>query len=144
MRWNHDEKRYQPEPDSFAEDLNEVIDLIAICPRPLKYHEHEDVLAERVVRELKWPIQKRGGRWIGGDYPTILEQGSFDDLDQRNLIAAAAGRVHAALDREQRHFDEMEEGHLYILAALISIIIYHRDCNGASKLFAENDENDMA
>jgi len=34
---------------------------------------------------------------MGADYASILEQGAFDDLDQKNLIAAAAGRVHTAL-----------------------------------------------
>ena len=132
IRWDHDENRYRPEANSFADDLNAVIELLATCPRPLKYHAHEDTLAERVLIHLKWPIQKKGGRWIGADYPSILEQGAFDDLDQRSLIAAATGRVHAALDHGQMNFDDMEEGHLHILAALLSIIIYHRDCDGTS------------
>ena len=34
-------------------------------------------------------------------------EGAFSDLDQRNLIAAAAGRVHAALDRQL----ERKRGH---------------------------------
>jgi hypothetical protein len=139
-RWDHEEKRYRPEPSSFADDLNRVIELVATCSRPLKYHEHEDVLAERVVLDLKWPIQKKGGRWIGADYASILEQGAFKDLDQRHLIAAAAGRVHAALDYGQRHVDDMEDGHLHMLAALLSNIIYHRHCDGESLLMEDDDE----
>jgi hypothetical protein len=141
IRWDHDEKRYRPESSSFAEDLNAVIELVASCPRPLKYHEHEDTLAKRVITQLKWPIQKKGGRWIGADYPSILEQGAFDDFDQKNLIAAAAGRVNAAMDRGQKEFDDVEEGHLYILSALLSIIIYHRSCDGTS-LMVEKLEGD--
>jgi hypothetical protein len=134
-----DQERYRPEPGSFAEDLNRVIDLVAECPRPARYHDHEDLLAECTLRDLKWPIQKKGSRWIGSDYVSIIEQGAFDDLDQRNLIAAAAGRVHAALDHGQKHFEKMEEGHRYILAGLLSVIIYHRYCVGESFLAAEED-----
>jgi hypothetical protein len=141
MRWNSEEELYRHEPFSFAEDLNVVIELLATSPRPVKYHEHEDVLVENVVRELKWPLQKKGGRWIGADYQSILEQGGFDDLDQQSLITAATGRVHAALDHRQKHFDEMEDGHLHMLAALLSIIIYHRYCDGTSKL-AQQENND--
>jgi hypothetical protein len=140
-RWDRGEKRYRPEPFSFAEDLNIVIELVATCPRPLKYHDHEDVFAERVLMQLKWPIQKKGARWIGADYPSILEQGAFDDLDQQSLIAAATGRVHAALDRGQKELDDMEDRHLHMLAALLSIIIYHRYCDRTSKLVEEDSDN---
>jgi hypothetical protein len=139
--WDHDEKRYSPEPFSFAEVLNVVIELVATCPRPLKYHEHEDNLAERVVNQLKWPIQKKGTRWIGADYPTILEQGAFDDVEQQTLIIAANGRAQAALDHGQKHFDDMEDGHQSLLAALLSIIIYHRYCDGTSMLVEEDDDS---
>lgn len=130
--WNPETRQYEPEEDSFAADLNAVIDLLATCERPARYHDHEDALAERTLRELKWPIQKKGGRWIGADYQVILEQGAFSDLGQENLIAAAAGRVHAAMDFGQFHFDDVEEGPLNILAGLITIIIFHRDCDGSS------------
>ncbi len=138
VRWSHSERRYVPEPHSFADDLNAVIDLIAVCPPPSRYHDHEDVIAERVVQDLKWPIQKKGGRWVGEDYAAILEQGAFRDLDQRDLIAAASGRVRAALAYGQEQFDEMEDGHFSMLAALMTIIIYHRDCDGVSLLTEED------
>jgi hypothetical protein len=90
--WDHEEKRYRSEIGSFADDLNRVVELMATCPRPFKYHEHEDLLVEKVVRKLKWPVQKKGRRWRVADYPAILEQGAFEDIDQRNLISAAAGK----------------------------------------------------
>jgi hypothetical protein len=137
--WDDETQRYIPEPRSFADDLNTVIELIATCPRPPKYHDHEDVIAKR-VQDAGWPIQKKGSRWVGADYPGVLEQGAFRDVGQRDLVAAATGRVHAALDYGQTHFDEMEEGHLNMLAAIISIIIYHRYCDGTSLLVEETDE----
>ena len=137
--WDHERGRYLPETHSFAEDLNVVIELLTLCRRPRKYHDHEDSLAEEVIREHKWPIQKKRGRWVGADYHFILEQGAFRDLRQRDLIAAAAGRVHAALDHGQQHFDHMEEGHLNMLSGLIATTIYHRHRDGSSLLTEDVD-----
>lgn len=130
--WDPVARRYEPEPESFAEDLNVVVDLIARCPPPRRYHDHEDVLAERVIRELHWPIQKKGSRWIGADYAAILENGAFRDFDQQDLISAASGRVHAAFKHGQGHVDDMEDGHRVMLAALMTIILYQRLSDGTS------------
>ena len=132
------EKRYSPEPDSLAFDFNQVVDLIATCPRPPKYHSHEDILAENVAHDLNWQIQKDKNRWVGEDYSLILEQGAFKDTDQHNLIAAAAGRVHTALDLGQMHFEDMEDGHQKVLADLLRAILYHRLCCGTS-LFVQGN-----
>lgn len=84
---------------------------------------------------------KKGSRWIGADYASILEQGGFKDSDQLDLIQAAAGRVHAAFDFGQTHFDEMDDGHQTMLAALMTIIIYHRYVDGTA-LIVEGAEED--
>ncbi|MDX8481845.1 hypothetical protein RFN28_25770 [Mesorhizobium sp. VK24D] len=139
VQWDLESEKYEPEYDSFADDLNVVIEQLANCARPASYHSHEDQLAENTLRLLKWPIQKKKGRWIGADYAAILEQGAFGEMS--TLISAACGRVHAAIDHGQAHFDEMEDGHLVMLAALITIIIYHRDCNGTSLRLALPDPN---
>jgi hypothetical protein len=113
-------------------------------PWPPKYHTNEDVLVKWVLHDLKWPIQKeKGNRWIGADYASMLGQGGFRDLDQKNLIAAATGRVHAALDYGQPHFDEMEARHRHMLAPLLTTIIYHRYCDGSSLLQEENAADDV-
>jgi len=130
-QWDAAAARYEPEPGSFADDLNAVVEMISKTAPPAKYHENEDTLAESVVRDLKWPIQKKGTRWIGADYQSILEQGGFHDLGQRDLLSAAAGRVHAAFKFGQRHIDQMEDGHRTMLTALMTIIIYHRYCDGS-------------
>jgi hypothetical protein len=135
--WNPETLQYDPEEDSFAADLNAVVELVANCERWARYHDHEDTLAERTLRELKWPIQRKGNQWQGADYHTVLEQGGFGDIGQEDLISAAAGRVHAAMAFGQFHFDDMEERHLNMLAGLITIIIFHRDCDGSSLRVAE-------
>lgn len=137
-RW--DGETYRPEAGSFAGDLNEIIEQIAVSARPDRYHDNEDNLAERVVAELHWPIQKKGGFWQGADYPSILEQGAFTDLGQRELASAAAGRVHMALDFGQTRFDDMDDGHMAMLAGLMTIMIYHRYCDGSSVMVQDNDE----
>ena len=60
---------------------------------PKVHHENEDCLAEYVIDNLNWKIKKVNGRWVGEDYAVILEQGGFNDIDQKNLILAAAGRI---------------------------------------------------
>lgn len=140
--WDPVAQRYVPEPNSFAADLNVVIELVASSERPGRYHDHEDLLAEQTKRDLKWPIEERGGRWFGEDYGFVLEQGAFSDWDQQSLVAAAAGRVRAALDRGQAHFDDMEERHRLMVSDLLATTIYHRHCQGTS-LLTDGDIEDV-
>jgi hypothetical protein len=126
LSWDPLTKTYRAEEDSFAALVNDLIAELDICPLSGRYHDNEDRLAEYVRENLKWKITKVGGRWIGADYDSILSQGGFDDIDQQELVKAAAGRIAAAKARGQRHFDRMEESHLRMLAAVLTIILYHR------------------
>lgn len=125
--WDRKESQYMDEEDSFASLLNLLILEIGSASPPARYHDNEDRLAEYVRDRLKWPIYKKGNRWLGADYHWILEQGGFDDLDEADLVKAAAGRIRAAIDRGQKHFDQMEDSHRAILATVLSVILYHRD-----------------
>jgi hypothetical protein len=126
ISWDDAAQHYKPEEDSFAEDVNTLIDDLAAAAPPKRYHDNEDALANYVIKTLRWPIRKEGNRWVGADYSSILEQGGSEDIDQNNLLAAAAGRVHAAIKLGQVHFDEMEDSHQKMLSAVLSIILYHR------------------
>jgi hypothetical protein len=125
--WEGSERHYRPEDDSFGQLINDLVQELARTTPPTKYHDNEDRLAE-YVRDgrLKWPIRKVGRRWVGAHYHSILEQGGFDDVDQKELVLAATGRIWAAIDRAQLHFEDMEESHRDILAAVLSIVLYHR------------------
>ncbi len=124
--WNATEQKYSEEDDSYAAELNALIEELAAAAPPAKYHDNEDRLAEYVVKHLKWPIRKEGNRWVGEDYDVILQQGGFHDLDEQDLVLAAAGRIRAAIDRGQTHYDQMEDSHRRMLAAVLSTILYHR------------------
>jgi len=124
--WDHKRGRYLEEEDSYANVVNSLLQELEQCNPPARYHDNEDRLAEYVVEHLKWPVKKIGNRWVGMDYESILEQGGFHDLNEANLVLAAAGRICAARSRGQRHFDDMEESHQHMLAAVITIILYHR------------------
>lgn len=130
--WDLDGLRCVPEEDSFAADLNLAIDEIAGAVRPPRYHDDEDALIEAYLGASKWPQQKKGNRWIVADYASLLEQSASADLHEARLVSAATGRVHAALDLGQMHFDSMEEGHRRILAQVVTIILYKRYCAGTS------------
>jgi hypothetical protein len=96
--WDHEKNEYVREDGSFASLLNDLIEEMSAIIPPAKYHDNEDVLAQYVIEKLNWDIKKVGNRWIGGDYQSILEQGGFNDLEERNLVQAATGRVVAAID----------------------------------------------
>jgi hypothetical protein len=124
--WDHEKQEYTPEEDSYAELLNQLIEELNSVNSPSRYHENEDCLAEYVISDLKWNIKKVGGRWVGQDYAAILEQGGFNDINEENLILAAAGRIKAAINRKQLNFDEMETSHQKMLANVLACILYHR------------------
>lgn len=133
ITWDRQAGRYEHEPDSFAEKLNLLIDELAQTQPPPRYHDSEDSLAQYAAAHLNWNIRKRGNRWVGAEYGAILEQGGYGDIDQQELILAAAGRIQAALARGQMHLDQMEKSHAHMLCEVLAIILYHRtDCEPRS------------
>lgn len=124
--WDDEDKKYEPERDSYAEKVNQLIEELGQIVPPRKYHENEDCLAKYVIDNLNWRIETANGRWIGVEYAAILEQGGFNDIDEKNLKLAVAGRIRAAIDRNQHHFDDMEHSHQKMLADVIAVILYHR------------------
>ena len=126
LTWNLKDNKLEPEEDSLAEEVNKLIEEIANVQPPHNYHANEDTLAEYVNSHLNWNIHKVNNRWMPSDYEAIINQGSFGDEEQRNLILAAAGRISAAIDHGQLHFDDMEYGHQKILAMVMASILYQR------------------
>jgi hypothetical protein len=126
LTWDNATKLYAIEEGSFAEELNSLIKEIEETLPPTKYHDNEDILVEYVRTNLNWQVSKVNNRWVGNDYESMLEQGGFGDVDEKNLILAAAGRLRTAINLGQLHFDDMEEGHKKMFAAVLSIILYHR------------------
>ena len=126
LSWNYENNKYLIEEGSFAKQLNELIEEIESIKPTIKYHNNEDFLAEYVKTKFNWPVYKIGNKWICDDYAFLLEQGGFGDFDEKNLVNAASGRIHAAKKNKQNHFDDMEEGHRKILASVLAIILYHR------------------
>ncbi|MGN7439091.1 MAG: hypothetical protein ACTHOO_10670 [Alcanivorax sp.] len=125
--WDHETRIYVEEDDSFARILNDLVYEISVISPPENYHDCEDRLAEFCKGKLGWQIEKVRGRWEGAPYSYILEQGAFDDIGQRDLCLAIRGRVQAAIDRGQEHFDDMEELHQKMLAEIFVILLYHRE-----------------
>lgn len=126
LSWDKSTKRFVVEKDSFGTDFNELITELEHTNPPDNYHDNEDKIAEYFKKFLKWEIQKINRRWTGADYEFILEQGGFGDIDEKNLVLAASGRIHAAIKFGQDHFDDMEDGHMNILSNILSIILFHR------------------
>lgn len=126
LTWDKKEEKFEQEEDSYAEIINELLTELSLLQPPKSYHDNEDELAEDCKQYLRWPIFKSGKFWRGMEYVSILEQGGFSDEDQKNLCLSIAGRIRAAINRHQFHFDDMEKSHQKILADVIAIILYHR------------------
>lgn len=126
LTWDHAEEQYSEEDESYAAVLNLLIVELSTATPPVKYHDHEDRLAQYVIKHLRWPISKVGKRWAGEDYAAIIEQGGSHDINEGDLILAAAGRIQAAIARGQLRYDDMEESHRIMLGAVLSVILYHR------------------
>jgi hypothetical protein len=131
LSWDSEKEQYEEEESSYAAALNMLLEELTIASPPAAYHDNEDRLAEYVVKHLHWPIRKIHGRWVGMDYECVIEQGSFHDFNEQDLILAAAGRIRAAVRRGQKHFDRMEPSHRRMLAAVLSIILFRRTPDSA-------------
>ena len=126
---------YMDEEDSFAWLFNYLIGELAASNSPARYHDSEDRLGEDVQRSLNWNIRNENGVWVNAegnrlhpsDYLAMLEQGGFKTGGDRDLVDAAAGRIRAAINHGQKHFDDMERGHQVILAGVLAAILYHRE-----------------
>jgi len=126
LLWDASRSCFQEEKNSYASLLNDLIAEIEAVTPPEKYHDNEDRLAEHVKEHLHWEIRKEEARWVGADYHSIIEQGGFHDLDEEQLVLAAAGRIKAAQVRGQSQYNMMEDSHRCMLAAVLSVILYHR------------------
>ena len=105
LLWDEESEGYLIENDSFSDLWNDLVKDLSMCDPLTNYHDNEDRLAEHVKSSLYWEIDKVNGRWVGEDYAIILEQGGFDDIAQRDLLIAAAGRIKAAMTHGQTNFD---------------------------------------
>jgi hypothetical protein len=124
--WDPNTTQYKEDSDGLGAVVNSILSEVAMAQVPANYHNNEDALAEYAKNALGWPIKKVGGRWQGADYASILEQGGFSDVNQTELVGAVAGRIAAARHFGQEHYDDMDPAHQAMLAAVVSIIVYHR------------------
>lgn len=130
LMWDKEQKKYIEEENSFSGEINTLIEMLKKTEVPDSYHDSEDILAEyynESFRKYGKVANKVGNRWDVADYGSLLEQGAFKDIDQEFLIEAARGRIETAIKFGQNTFDEMEQGHAYILGDIIANILYHRE-----------------
>jgi len=124
-----DNFHFEIEEGSFAKELSELIDELDVTEIPSRYHDNEDLLAEYVRDKFNQEITKVGNRWVGSDYRITLQDGGIFDIDETNLVQSAKGRIVAAQERGQSHYDDMEYGHRKMLAVILTLVLYHRADN---------------
>ena len=131
LTYDIDNDSYEEEEDSFARELNSLINELGNTEIPRRYHDNEDKLAQYVKETFNKEIKKVGNMWVGADYRIILQDGGFDDINEENLVQSAVGRIIAAKKCKQHHFDDMEESHRKMLSVIITLILYHRAVRNA-------------
>lgn len=130
-----DDDHYLEEDGSLAAHLNVLIENIANSSPVLDYHSHENELASGYQEVSSGEIYLEGNLWL--DRKTgrpiekdmvghMIEQSTagWDDLPE--LVLAAAGRVAAALRFGISHFDDLDSGHMQMLAVIMTDIIFRR------------------
>lgn len=71
-------------------------------------------------------VDKDGAQLSKNSYLSLLERGGFKFDREADLVTAAAGRIRAAIQYKQLHYDDMEPTHQVILAGVLANILYHR------------------
>ncbi|MDG1286323.1 MAG: hypothetical protein P8P30_02025 [Rickettsiales bacterium] len=132
-----DGKFYKAEEDSLADHLNILIDEIAKTHPPISYHYHENSIASqhRDTKDGSVILSKSKNIWLDpitkkpisiaqvGHY---IEQSAARGVDDSELVAAASGRVARSISCDVNHFDDLDQGHLSMLAEIMSIILFMR------------------
>lgn len=137
LTWDSSMGEYEAEEGSLAAHLNVLIEQVARSVPPTDYHSHENRLAQLYARVGggRFHLSKSGKLWIDSqtNKPTskemvghMIEQASSGSDDVPDLVLACAGRVATAMRFGVRHFDDLDDGHLAMLAVLIAVVLFRR------------------
>jgi hypothetical protein len=133
--WDSAEYKYRPEEDSFADHINILIQEIASSIPPDNYHYYENKLAEMydAVKRGELKLDNSGKIWINASTGCrvskewvghMIEQSRSGSDSLPDLVLAASGRVAASMKHGISHFDELDHGHMEMLAIVMMVILF--------------------
>jgi hypothetical protein len=135
IRTDNGNPLYEEEENSLAAHLNVLIDQIAAVNPPTDYHAFENGLASsyddaingRYFLQGKLWHDRQTGQSIEKDtVGHMMEQASSGSDDAPGLVFAAAGRVATAMRHGVSHFDDLDRGHMEMLAIVLMTLLFRR------------------
>jgi hypothetical protein len=128
---------YKPEDDSLADHLNVLIEEIGKTFPPKNYHHYENILASQHYDTKSGGVilSKSKRIWLNSatkkpipkeQLGFYIEQGAIGNSDVPELVIAAAGRIATAMKHGVEHFDDLDSGHMSMLAEIMTIILFVR------------------
>jgi len=126
---------YEEEEDSLAAHLNILIHRIAKTDPPTDYHALENKIASEYedARNARYYIKNRLWYDRNTDDPIkkddvghMMEQASCGSDDVAELVEAAAGRVAIAMHHGISKFDDLDQGHMEMLAIVMMTVLFRR------------------
>lgn len=126
---------FEEEEDSYAAHLNVLIDEIAATSPPSDYHAFENQIAAEHNGAIEGRYFLKGGLWYDNetsqliqkdDVGHMMEQASsaWDDIPE--LVLATAGRVATAMRHGVMEFDDLDQGHMEMMAIDLMTILFRR------------------
>lgn len=126
---------FEEEEDSYAAHLNVLIDEIAATTPPSDYHRFEEQIAAEYTDAINGRYFLRGKLWHDkqtgrpidkDDVGNMMEQASSGLGDVPGLVLAAAGRIATAMSYGVANFDDLDRGHMEMLAVDLMTILFRR------------------
>ncbi len=126
---------FEEEEDSFAAHLNVLIDQIAATAPPSDYHAFENQIARGYDGAIGGRYFLHGKLWHDSQTGQpiekdalghMIEQASARSDDVPGLVHAAAGRVATAMSYGCANFDNMDKGHMEMLAIDLMTVLFRR------------------
>lgn len=130
----------QEEEDSYAAHLNVLIDEIAAQSPPSDYHRLENEIAAGYTGVLDGRYFLKGKLWHDkqtglpiqkDDVGHMMEQASSGWNDIPESVLAAAGRIATAMRYGVTNFDDLDHGHMEMLAIDLMTILFRRSYSPA-------------
>lgn len=131
---------FEEEEDSYAENLNVLIDEIAAASPSYDYHKLENQIAADYTDAINGRYFLKGTLWHDkqtgqpiqkDDVGHMMEQASSGSDDVPGLVLAAAGRIATAMSYSVGNFDDLDRGHMEMLAIDLMTILFRRSDNPA-------------
>jgi hypothetical protein len=126
---------FEEEEDSYAAHLNVLIDEIAATTPPSDYHRYENQIAAEYTDAINgryflkgklWHVKQSGQPIQKDDVGHMMEQASSGSDDIPDLVLAAAGRIATAMSYGVANFDDLDRGHMEMLAIDLMTILFRR------------------